>query len=187
MIKRSFDRLNWFDQGLSEDCTDDSNMEFVNAYQRFRQIVNDGDERIANILRCYLQPCHQEIQKIHLGPIFRVILCWIRRERSLYLELVISNIWIDFTTKTIERFDRSIHYYSYECHWTWTKWRWDLIWSVCQSSSILMLIDKSEIHFGSSMDGSITSTDSTRNGTVEKHRFEVNDRLVDLFDEKDEV
>ena len=53
--------------------TNDSNTEFLNAYERFRKIVTDGDERVANILRCYLQPCHQDIQTIHLDPIYRVI------------------------------------------------------------------------------------------------------------------
>ena len=63
-------------------------MDFINAYQRFRQIVNVGDERIANLLRCYLQPCHQEIQKIHLGPISRVILCWTIEEKDLSLSSI---------------------------------------------------------------------------------------------------
>lgn len=51
--------------GLSDDLTDDSNLEFPNAYKRFRKIVFDGDERIANILRCYLEPCHSNIDTIY--------------------------------------------------------------------------------------------------------------------------
>lgn len=61
----------WSNSGLSEDLTNDSNTEFLESYHRFRKIVNDGDERIANILRCYLQPCDQTM--IHLDPIYRVI------------------------------------------------------------------------------------------------------------------
>lgn len=90
-------------------------MEFVHIYQRFQQIVNDGDERIANILRCYLQPCHQQI---HLDPISRVILSQVINERFHDLDLVISNIWIDFPTKTIERSTRSVQCHSSECDQT---------------------------------------------------------------------
>ncbi len=55
----------FFYLGLSDDLTNDSNLEFPNAYKRFRKIVFDSDERIANILRCYLQSCHRNIDTIY--------------------------------------------------------------------------------------------------------------------------
>ncbi len=59
-------------QGLSEDITNDSNLEFCNIYKKFRQIVLDGDERIANILRRFLQPCDNNIKTTHIDTIYRV-------------------------------------------------------------------------------------------------------------------
>ncbi len=58
--------------GLSDDLTNDANLEFPNAYNRFRKIVFDGDERIANILRCYLQPCQSDIKTTNIDTIYRV-------------------------------------------------------------------------------------------------------------------
>lgn len=57
---------------MSEDITDDTNPEFINAYEKFHKIVLKGDERIANILRCFLHSCNHRFETTNIDTIDRV-------------------------------------------------------------------------------------------------------------------
>lgn len=58
--------------GLSEDITNEDNMDFPDAYKTFRKSVFTGDDRIANILRRFLQPCSTDIKIVNIENVYRV-------------------------------------------------------------------------------------------------------------------
>lgn len=62
----------YFHLGLSDDITNELNTDFINAYEAFRKIVVDSDERIAKILYRLLRPCQMEIKTMNIEIIYRV-------------------------------------------------------------------------------------------------------------------
>ncbi|CAF3388923.1 unnamed protein product [Rotaria sp. Silwood1] len=58
---------------LSDDITNESNLDFLNAYKTFRKIIFAGDERIANILHRCLHPCSSHIKTTNIDDIYRLL------------------------------------------------------------------------------------------------------------------
>ncbi|CAF3706752.1 unnamed protein product [Rotaria sordida] len=59
-------------RGLSNDITNELNIDFPNTYKTFRKIIFIGDERIANILHRFLQPCSNHIKTTNIDNIYRL-------------------------------------------------------------------------------------------------------------------